>query len=229
MTADTALNATYGDKMAPLNLMSRLYSRDRITSVTAVLTFGMHPPDTTLATYVPNYWRAKVRFGAFLSKQIDPRAAWSLDPDKLSPTISEPEARKRLEEAYRSGLLTTVPLEIGNDPDLINNTATLVMKDINVIDQFQPGESNSEVPDPANFAFALPHTDEAGVSHDSINHPSVRLYLHPFIIIDRPARAMGAGVEDTSITFHCDTKVVQNHLFTEPRTKVAEDQAVTTG
>jgi hypothetical protein len=225
VAADNVENTIYGDAMAPLDMISMLWSKTRVTSTTCVLTFGMHPPDTTEATAETDYWRGVVRFGCFLSHSSAAKDAWSTQADETTG-VSEATALGRLEEAYRAGLLTTVPLEIGNDPALINNSATLCMKDINIIDQFQPEDNVGTVPEVANFATNLPMLLESGVTHDSINHPVTRLYLHPFIIIDRPARGMGLAAEDSSITFHADAKVIQNHLFSDPRAKQSENEEI---
>jgi hypothetical protein len=225
LAADNTENNVYGDSMAPLDLISMLWSKTRITSATVVLVFGMHPPDTTLASNEMSYWRAVVRFGCFLSHSPVAKDAWSTQPDETTGLV-EGTAAARLAEAYRAGLLTTVPLEIGNDPEVINNTATICMKEINVIEQFQPEDNVGTVPEVANFATKLPMLLETGITHNSIAHPVTRLYLHPFIIIDRPARGMGNAAEDTSITFHCDVKVIQNHLFSDPRAKQTEDEEI---
>lgn len=232
ITEDMVIDAAsaYGYAIAPLDLMSRFYGRARITSLDWSVTFMADPATVKIAKGETDYWNSTVRIGAFLSKDSDSKKAWSQDIDVAAPNLAT--TLLRIEEAYRSGLLQTVPLLLGNDPKNIGNTATISMKNINIMDQFQPDESSgTDIGDSTQFSFRMPRLEATGIAHDSILHPPVVLYAHFFLIIDRVAKLFQATTDtaDTSVNILAKSvKTVQNYLFTEPISKNAENYTVAT-
>lgn len=226
MIIDTA--SAYGYAIAPLDLMSRFYGRARITSLDWSVTFQADPATIKIAAGETEYWNGLVRIGAFLSKSPDSKLAWSQDIDTFPPNSAT--TILRIGEAYRSGLLQTVPLVVGNDPKYVGNSATISMKNINIMDQFQPDESaGTDISDATQFSFRMPRLEAAGVAHDLIQHPPVVLYAHFFLIVDRPAKLFQATLDttDTSVNILAKTvKTVQNYLFTEPISKNVENYTV---
>jgi len=214
-------DAFFGDPMPALDLLSVMYKKARITSVDIKVRFMLDLP--TMVGYTDSTVQAGVvRFGCYLSSSADPHAAWS--QDEAGTATSDAVASGRLYEAYRAGLLTTVPLVISNRQEDMHKVAELVMRNVNIMDQFQDDETTVTGPDPTNFAFALPNLRNTSNDHVNIAHPNTKLYLHFFCMIDKPLTGLGTTSEESDIAFHSEVSITQNYLLTSPAGKLAEDE-----
>ncbi len=211
---------TYGEAIAPLDIMSTFYKRARVTSCDCSVRFFVNPASMALYTDA-TIQKGVLRIGCFLSKSAQANRAWSTDVDVGVPTSATVELR--IAEAYRAGLLTTVPLSISNTPGDMYATAELEMRNINIMAQFQEVETTLTGPDPTNFSYALPRLNVVGVGHSSFIHPATTLFMHFFVIIDKPLVGFAGTVEDTSIDIQAEVSLTQNHLFSEPIGKSVED------
>jgi hypothetical protein len=214
-------DSNYGDPMPALDILSNLYKKARITSVDIAVKFMVDLP--TMDAYTDATIQSGVlRFGCYLSSEESPFAAWS--QIESATATAEGNAAARLYEAYRAGLLTTVPLVIGNRREDMHKQAELVMRKVNIMDQFQEEEDTITGPDPTNFAFNLPNLRTTTVQHEDIDHPATKLWMHFFYIIDRPLTGFAATTEDTSINILSECWIQQNYLLTSPAGKIAEDE-----
>ncbi len=214
-------SAAFGDPMAPLDIIARMYEKARITGVSAAMTFQQVPASHGSAGNEMSYSSGVLRFGAVLSKSPNMRAAWSTSEDFPTPA-SDAQVKQRIGEAYRSGLLRTVPLIVSNNPKDLGKKASVILPSINVMAQFQQDESTNTGPDPTDFSYIL-HNEQEGSTHASMSIPTTLLFWHPFAIVDTQMQGFGGTVEDTSITFAGDTYVKQNHLYSQPRAKLPEN------
>ncbi len=225
---DTSANlilgdTTFGDPMAPLDLIARMYEKGRVTGVSAGMTFQQDPISHGLAGNEMSFSSGVLRFGAVLSKDSDMRKAWATSEDFPTPP-SDAIVKTRIAEAYRANKLRTVPLTVSNNPNDLGKKATVMLPHIEIMDQFLHDETTNTGPDPTDFSYIL-HNEQEGSTHASMSIPTTLLFWHPFCVIDTPLEGFGGTVEDTTISFHADTFVKQNHLYSQPRAKKAENEA----
>lgn len=210
-----------------LDIMSVFYERYRITSSKVSFTFVVDALSVASASErsldETNYWYGELRFGLYLSDSTSRLGAWGLQPD--GGTLTDTECENRIREAVESGLLTTVPMTISNDPKYINNSCTISTGWVNILNQFQSIEATDQK-DLNKFSGAL-HNKLNDETHASISAPTTRLYVHPFVYISKPIRKWGTNSISTveqDIDIHCGYSFEAIAKFGEPRIKAAEGE-----
>ncbi len=217
----TSGDSVYGKPIAPLDILSHFYNRGRVTSADVSVKFYVQP--SSMVAYTDStIQKGIVRIGCFLAKSRNYHEAWSTDVDVGVPTASIVNAR--IAEAYKSGLLTTVPLTISNLSGDMYNHAELVMRNVNIMNQFQREESSEHNPDPATFSYRIPRLANTTIDHVDIPHPDTQLFMHFFLVIDKPLSGFAGTTEDSAIDIRADVQIQQNHLFTDPVAKTVEDR-----